>query len=494
MKDEKKFESWNEVIVDFFEYRVEKINTKQQCKIYRARVNLKNKETKISTEKNLKKSNKLKEEFEKLKTIVIKLRTEAPATEIRQWIDETSIKKIGEGKKIIKATHVMKFSHSSANSDGLYLNNSINRHLFILTSSMKKQLISDIAHNNGALITISRFMSLSLNKKSIIDFILDDNFIFFQHFCKTDIQLKQWINGFRDLIESRVIKDADKAKQLYFPIDKPNSLDEPIYHLIVPLFSSSFAQELYVRQTVIKYGKQEKKIKKQKNIDKTESSKSAKYHLVNSMKIPNIAVQHFGGTQPQNISMLNKDRGGLSYLLSAQPPIWQSQLKPPTYKSSLFDFDFTNHRLREDINYLRDFVIRFKQLDLSIQNPKRRKWIDSWVANIIYELFDYVSRIQSLPSGWSANDDVKLKLSHKLLLDPYRNNDDFQGQRKNKDWQTEICNDFAGWLNGQLIGKDKKFTPQVEHHRMWVQLLKPQLREFNEIVDLDSQQLVSSLL
>ena len=488
MKDTKNFESWKDVIIDFFEHRVEKINTKQNCKLYKARVDLKKMEKDISSESDARKLEKLKVKFKQSKSDFVTVREKAPITEIRQWIDETSEKSIDVGKRIIKATHALRFSHGSSVSEGHLLTGNTNKKEELLsTCSFKKELIIDMAHNNGNLITRSRFLALKLNQRLIFDLIFDGDFKFLSPFFKDIKQLEKWKKGLRELIECREIRNADKSKQVYFPTAHHNIPSKTRYHILAPLFSSSLAQELYDRQTALKYGKMEIEIRKLKNTQTTENKDSSNFHFNHSIELPNMAVQKFGGAQPQNISMLNKDRGGLSYLLSNQPPTWKGQLKPPVLKKSLFDGSFTSSRIQENISYLRNFLIRFKQIDISIQNPKRRRWVNKWVESIIDELFDYVSNIQSMPPGWSTNKDIKLKQSHQLFLDPYRDDDVFQQQRKSNEWQLDICGDFASWLNRRIIGKYKKFTPQIEHRRMWIQIMETPLREFNEITEIDSQ-------
>ncbi|HHL31773.1 MAG TPA: hypothetical protein ENJ41_04245, partial [Oceanospirillales bacterium] len=78
---------------------------------------------------------------------------------------------------------------------------------------------------------------------------------------------------------------------------------------------------------------------------------------------------------------------------------------------------------------------------------------------------------------------IRLKKAHQYMLDPYRNDDAFQADRQNKDWQKEIRDDFAGWLNRQLRGKDKQFTPQTEHTKQWKKLLEQPLREHIEQIE-----------
>jgi len=473
-EDTRQLENWKEVIIDFFENRV------AQSKLYKARDYIGKKDKDIKSERDEKKLKKLIKVREEKQKELKKIRIEAPSTEIRQWIEKTSCQKIAVGKRIIKATHVLRFSHGSSLSDGLLLEDKSNDTI-LTTSSFKKKLTCDLAHNNGALITISRFLALQLSGKLIIDLILGENYDFLKPFSKNKEQFERWCSGFHNLIEERVIKTTDKAKQIYFPLISPNektSVDKIKYHLITPLFSSSLAEEMFTIVRNLKFGEEQGNVRKQKS---ETNEKPSKYHPKSYISIPNLGIQKFGGAQPQNISMLNKNRGGKCYLLPAQPPTWQSQLKPPIYKHSLFD-NFGNDHVKEDVNYLREFLLRFERIGLSINDPKRYKHLERWVSSIIDRVIFYTRSIQNLPSAWSTSTDTKLKAEHQYFLDPYREDEDFQNKRQVVDWQSVVCNDFARWLNNQLRGKDKKFTPQSEHTRMWKQLFLTPLREDCEVI------------
>jgi CRISPR-associated protein Csy1 len=481
-------ESWERVIVDFFEHKVENIksnNPKTPCKLYKTRKYIEDKEKAIKSETSPKKIEKLITAKEVKQNELNKLRIEAPSTEIRQWIEKTSFQKIAIGKRIIKTTHVLRFSHSSSLSDGLLLEDKSND-TNLTTSSFKKKLTCDLAHNNGALITVSRFLALQLSGKLIIDLILDGNYEFLKPFSENKEQLEIWGSGFDNIVEEREIKTTDKAKQIYFPLirfDEKTSIDKVKYHLITPLFSSSLAEEIFTIVDNSKFGEEQKDIRKQK---KETNEKPPQYHPEPYIHIPSLGVQKFGGAQPQNVSMLNKNRGGKCYLLPTQPPTWQSQLKPPIYKKSLFD-NFGNGHIKEDINYLRDFLLRFERIGLSIKDPKRYEHLERWVNSIIDEVLFYTSSIQNLPSAWSASTDIKLKIEHQYFLDPYRDDEGFQNKRESTDWQNVICNDFARWLNNQLKGQDKKFTPQSEHTRLWKQLFEAPLREDRESIKAEAK-------
>ncbi|OQK16924.1 hypothetical protein AU255_03210 [Methyloprofundus sedimenti] len=473
-EEARKLESWESVIVDFFEKKI------AQSKLYKVREYIEKKDKDINSEKDIKKVEKLIKAKEDKQNELNELRIDAPSTEIRLWIDKASQTKIAKGKRIIKATHVLRFSHSSSLSDGFMLEEKSND-MILTTSSLKKTLTYDLAHNNGALITVSRFLALKLSEKLIIDLIIDGDYSFLNPFAENQEQLEKWSNGFDKIVEEREIKTADKAKQIYFPLikgDEQVSIDNINYHLITPLFSSSLTEEFFTIVSNLKFGKEQENIRKQL---KVSNENSPKYHHKAYIDFPSLGIQKFGGAQPQNVSMLNKNRSGKSYLFSSQPSTWQSQLKPPIYKASFFD-NFSTSHINEDINYLRDFLLRFERIDLSIKDPKRYAHLVRWVNSIIDEVLFYTASIQKLPPDWSATDKIKLKPEHQYFLDPYRAEKEFQNQRLSTDWQTIVCNDFARWLNNKLIGQEKKFTPQSGHTRLWKKLFEEPLREDVEAI------------
>lgn len=475
------FKTWEEVILDFFETRI------STTKLFKARKFIEKKEKEIASEKDHKKSEQQIKSRNKKITELAELKKEAPSTEIRKWIDATSKKNLKEGRRIIKVTHALKFSHGSALPDGLNYKKKCNKPI-LSTGSLKRNLVYDFAHSNGNLISISRFLALSLNDQQVIDLILSNDFSFLKPFTNNSNQRETWEKGFSILVEERVIKTGDKAKQIYFP-NKSNPEPDKDYDLIIPLFSSSLAEKIYSLETDIKFGKEHSEIVKAKK-DKGKDSKNSRYHPGIAVKIPNLGVFKFGGAQPQNISMLNKSRSwkadkkdrttyGITYLFHTSPPTWQSQLKPPIYRQSLFS-NLYNAIIKTEIDYLRDFLLRFKQLDLSIKDPKRKRHLNRWVDNIIDEFLFYIASIENLPAGWSATDGVRLKVEHQYLLDPYRSDESFQAARQNRDWQKVIQDDFSKWINRQLRGGDSQFTPKSEHSRLWKRLLEQPLREHIE--------------
>lgn len=474
-------DSWEKAIIHFFEHQV------RESKLYKAREYLDNKSKEIKVEKDEKKLKKIKEAIDEKNQELIKLRDESPSSEIRDWIEKNSCKKIAKGKRIVKTTHSLKFTHSSAPNAGVLVSES-NDDQLLTTASLNTSKIYDLAHHDGALITVSRFLAINFNGSWIYDFILKEDFNFLDGFAGSKEQLERWKTGFRNLVEERSIDTAELAKQVYYPF----SSDEMVYHIIVPLFSSSIAEVIYKKISDTKFGEFQKAVR----IQKKPKDGVSKYHNDVFVEYPDVSAMTFGGKNSQNISMLNKGRTwkaeskdkttyGVSYFFNAAPPTWQSQLKPPVYIRSLYFESSIYWQAKEDIDYLRDFLTRFDRMELSIKDPKRMKWIEQWVGDIVDEVLFYIGSIQNLPAGWSAAPGIKLKPEHQYLLDPYRKDANFLAARANADWPSVVCKDFADWLNNKLTGKDKQFTPQAQHTRLWYQLFEPELRELIQTVEFD---------
>jgi len=471
-------QTWEEVILNFFEHQVQNIKTGQKCKLFSIREYIEKKDNEIREIKDEKKRYRAIIAKEQKQKEYEQIRKDAPSTEIREWIDKTSDISIDIGKRTIKASHVLKFTHSSAEPAGLLLEIKSND-LLLTTASLKQDFEIDLAHRDGSLITVSRFLAQKLNDNRIIDLILNNDFSFLKPFAGDESQLIKWEKGFSSLVEKRDMLTADKAKQIYFPINNFEFDQKNKYHIVIPIFSSSLANVIDSNITTLKYGD------KQKEINKFRREQNPKYLNFKSVEYPNLCVLNFGGEHPKNISMLNADRSGKAYLFSTQPPTWENQLDPPTNSRSFFQASIYSSRIKETIDYLREFLLRFQRIDISIKDPKKKNWIDYWVILIIDEIMIYAIAIQNLPAGWSRGENVKLKMAYQYFLDPYRQDEQFQKARQEINWQNVICKDFANWLNGILKGKKKLFTPRPEHTRMWMKLMEKELMEHSQAIEWD---------
>lgn len=382
------------------------------------------------------------------------------------WINRASFSDEG----ILPATHVAKLTHSSNSATSILDNSVSDKHGYLTTSSVRNKII-DGTYPDAKYSKMVKFFMLTFKGEILGNELLSGKTEMLKAFSENEQELLYWVNTFKNIMSPKLKADR-LIKQNYFPVTDG-------YHLNIILNSSSLQHKFFLTNL-------EKSVRRsnEKALGKLKKRKFSSEYFHDISELARILPTQ---SQPQNVSVLNGSRGGLTRLVSTQPPVWQSQIKPPIYKKSLFS-DIHNSTITTEIDYLRDFLIRFKKLDISIKNPKRKQHLDRWVNNIIDECLFYMGTIQNLPSGWTKNDQSKLKKSHQYLLDPYRLDEDFQTERQNRDWQSSICTDFAQWLNYRL--RDKEFTPQAEHTRLLKKMLEQPLREYMEPVEEKIKQMM----
>ena len=370
------------------------------------------------------------------------------------------------------ATHVAKLTHSKIDSPSLFDTIQDRKDCYLTTSSLNKKTIDGaVAGNQFA--PIFQFLELELNGTKLAEKIENDDSLLKCFAGNDENKLKKWLAGFSKSLKPSKPATHSLAKQIYFPVTHVNDgsmNNEQDYHLLPNIISSSLAHTIF--ETVF----DDKQKHTRKSFDNRKHSDSVSREYPNRSHLSVTASNH------SNASQLNGKRAGKLHLFSCQPPTWQSQLKPPINRRTLFDALY-NSAIKTELDYLRDFLLRFKRLDLSFKDPKRKHHLVRWVENIIDECLFYIASIQKLPAGWSCTEGVRLKPEHQYLLDPYRLDDSFQAARQNTHWQTVVHADFAQWMNRKLRGKDKQFTPQAEHTRLWKKMIEGTLREHMEPIE-----------
>jgi len=105
---------------------------------------------------------------------------------------------------------------------------------------------------------------------------------------------------------SKTLVTSTKIKQVYFPVESD-------YHQLSILSNSGIMYHLKERINTMRFSDEVKEIReKRKKGDYSESGYSEIYDLT---------TIGYGGTKPQNISVLNSQNGGKTYLLRSMPPV-----------------------------------------------------------------------------------------------------------------------------------------------------------------------------
>ena len=370
----------------------------------------------------------------------------------RQWITENYEK----AHYVIFATHVPKLTHSMIDSSAFYDRSKTTKGGYLSTSSLKDKSIDGVVNN--AFAPIHQFLTLKLNGQELKDEFLDSETNVLKSFAANDQEMQTWNRGFSASLTLEKPSSHSLIKQVYFPVS-PNK-----YHLLNNVVSSSKAHALfqYVRNRI--HDKEAVKLR-----DKGKFSDTTYFQFPNRAEISVTASNH------GNASQLNGTRGGRLTLFSCQPPVWQSSPRLPIYKTSFYYM--LGRNVEQTVEYLCDFLLRFEQLELSIKDPERFKWLERWIEDVSDEIITSVKSVQALPPGWSNVSGIKLKESHRILLDCYREDEEFNLMRQRNNWQEVIVQDFADWLNNQLHRKNNKFTPQRAHTSLWKKLFEANVRE-----------------
>lgn len=376
------------------------------------------------------------------------------------WIERAS----QNASSVNFATHVVKLTHSKIDAPSLLDQVDAINPAYLSTSSLSEKVLDGaVAGNQFA--PVYQFLELACNGVKLAQELSNDASEALKPFARNDEELQQWNGRFRQASISEDMATHALLKQIYFPI---NAKSESQYHLLSQVTSSSLAQYIFERL----FNDQQKQIRALYN--KEIFSTDTKITYPRRANISVTASNH------SNASQLNGKRGGKLHLLSAQPPTWQRQVKPPIYQTSWFRSGIPNYAVKEDIEYLRAFLLRNDTLELSTRDPKKRKWLENWGEQIVDEVMYHANIIQTLPAGWSSSEGIKLKKTHQYFLDPYRDDEAFQAERAATEWEEEVCNDFSSWLNKSLRGKDNAFTPQQEHSKLWKSLMASALRELKD--------------
>jgi len=220
----------------------------------------------------------------------------------------------GRAGQMAMATHPCTFSHPSSRK-----NKNGNVTPIICTASAApdgllrcgnvKNAQTD-ALGNAAVLDVYKFLDLVVEDgKKVIEHIRDESLLARK---LLDIATESYENlrdGFLAMIgggESETVTGS-KIKQVYFPIARRE------YHLLSILTNSGIVFELKERIDHLRYSDEAKAAREARK--KGECIEPPHYK-----ELFELTVIGYGGTKPQNISVLNNRYGGKAYLLSSLPP------------------------------------------------------------------------------------------------------------------------------------------------------------------------------
>ncbi|MFK4751842.1 type I-F CRISPR-associated protein Csy1 [Oceanobacter antarcticus] len=368
------------------------------------------------------------------------------------WLSDAA----SRAKQISLVSHALKFTHSDAKGSSLLVGAG-GRGEYLCTARLQ-DIYTDVVGNAAAL-DVANLLLLQVGEMRLLDCIAINNPEPLAVLATDEGQLAQWMAGFAEALKISEPASHTLAKQVYFPVG------EGRYHLLAPLASSALTQALYARITNSRFGEEAKMVR--------EAKRKSLYHSGIVMDFPNLATQSFGGTKPQNISLLNSQRRGRAFLLSCQPPVWANRLTPP--KTSASFWARYRYQVRANIRELKSFLELVAEQDSTIRIRHHRAGL---VQQLVDELHQYAARFWQLPPGWSCDSD--LSMDEACWLDPARTDSQFTVRREAGDWPKSIGDRFATLISGSL-NSDKLPMSDVEHSH------------FNDQIQTEHKRLVRDL-
>lgn len=357
--------------------------------------------------------------------------------ELHTWLADAA-RRVGQ---IQAATHTLKAIHPDARGTNLHCQPSMLPDCGLVGSHlMGGKYCADVIGNAAAL-DVNKFLTQEYQGKTLLTWMQDNQEIVIAAFHADDKDTaREWVHAFLGLVRSPD-KNASHtlAKQLYWLMGD-NPCDDTQFHLLAPLYASSFAHRVYTTIKEHRFGEETKAAR--------EARRNTHYceHILHEYL--NLAEQKLGGTKPQNISQLNSERKGINYLLASCPPVWRSQsLKPPYGTTSIFDRFGRNAEVKFLVRDLRTFLE-----SNPTPNQATRDRRDEALSCILGEVRMLVEEYRLLPPGWSADSRCRLVEAEQCWLDPKRAVLDagFAETWQRMAWMDEIKRRFGNWLNAML--------------------------------------------
>lgn len=340
---------------------------------------------------------------------------------LAQWLPDAA-RRAGH---LSMVSHPSKFSHPSAKTSAVIAKASLQADGYVRTGNVNYPL--DV-FGSAASIDVYKFLALPLSDgKTVLEHLEQETALAQQLLSQApSVPAPELTSQFLAIKASETqVKTDGLVKQVYFPVDGA-------YHLLSILTPSGMLTELKERIDAMRFSDASKEAR--------EARKHQLYHAQGFNDILDLTVTVYGGSKPQNISVLNNQNSGRSYLLSCKPP------KLDQRATRLPSRDFFKQTL-----FVRDFDVYFKSLfelmTLDINNMHIRAGIRKVLHKIVDEVMYRAFCVREFAGGWSQTEHYQaLPKAQQLWLDAAL----LEKRLEDDEWQEVIAKALRQWLAGEI--------------------------------------------
>lgn len=340
----------------------------------------------------------------------------AHAFTLEHWLPDAAKR----ASQLSLVTHPSKFSHPDSKTTPLMVESKRTEDGFLRTGNANAAL--DV-FGNAAAMDVFKFLSLQLSDGITILEHLQCNSQKIQDELKLEsVSFDELSAGFLSIKKGDSVAATDeRVKQVYFPVAND-------YHLLSVLTPSGLVFELRNRIQSMRFSDETKFAR--------EDKKKNTYNTTGFDDLYNLSIIGYGGTKPQNISVLNSTYGGKAYLLPSLPPLLSKQkIRLPKHNF------FTNCLWPK--NFEEKFIKIHKLLATDYNNKTIRDGLTYHIQSVIDEIIEQMWAVRIQGEGWSAKTNYAQLPSHqKIWLDESVKED----RQISDEWLNKIIAECAIWI------------------------------------------------
>jgi len=340
---------------------------------------------------------------------------------LEQWLPNAA-KRAGQ---ITISTHPCTFSHPSArkNKNG-YVSSVIANKLMSADGFLKTgnvQVATD-ALGNAAALDVYKFLTLTVEDgKNLLDHISHETALSKKLLSIKSEDYTALREGFLAMVApAGEATTSSKIKQVYFPVNDD-------YHQLSILTNSGLVFEMRKRLDQMRFSDEIKELRAKK--------RNQEYSEQGFSEIYNLTTIGYGGTKPQNISVLNNQNGGKAHLLLSMPPqLVKRDIHFP--KSDFFKECLPVYQFKESFQGLHK-LLKTEHNNVHIRDGLDRRW-----QHIVDQIIEKMWAIRAVASEQYRAEDPRLEPLQKIWL-----TDQHIDTRENTDkWLDSLLKQITRWI------------------------------------------------